>query len=72
MEHLEHKKILAKIIRKGGLMADCARFYAKDDELAKQFIIECSRQCHNKLLKKEWGKGLIFEIKSYYRKHLPL
>ena len=67
---MSSRKLLYQIIQKGGLMADCARQYINDEALAQKFILECSTQCHNKVLKRQWGKKLISEIKNFHSKNL--
>jgi len=59
------KRILQRIIDKGGLMGSAAKMYIGDEEKTMQFITECAGQCHNKLAHDIWGEELVFEILKY-------
>ena len=59
------ERIMSGIMRKGGLLGNCAKLYINDEIMAHNFIIECSEQCHLQLATEYWGKKLIIDILSY-------
>ncbi len=60
--NLVELNILQRIVSKGGLMGAAAKLYLNDREKAKQFIKECSEQCHNKSAQIQWGEELTADI----------
>ncbi len=65
MQNKKTLEILNDIISKGGLMAGCAKLYLNDEAMARQFIIECSEQCHQELAIEYWGNKLVLDIMKY-------
>lgn len=68
MEAIKRTNILKGIISKGGLMAVCAKLCLNDEVMARQFIIECSEQCHHELAIEYWGNKLVLDIIKYSKK----
>lgn len=57
--------LLTRIIAKGGLMGYCAKLCFFDPQKAKQYILECSEQCHNQGALDFWGEELVKDIVEY-------
>jgi hypothetical protein len=62
---VKRKTILNGMKAKGGVYGRTAEMYMNDDEKADLFIIECAKQCHNKLAQDMWGEDLILAIIKY-------
>lgn len=60
-----HQEILESIIARGGLLGICAERYIGNEQLAIQYIIELSEQCHVSNIQEIWGAKLINDIITF-------
>jgi hypothetical protein len=61
----KRNKIIAQLVKKGGMYGHIAKYYINDEATADLLIVECSEQCHIDTAKKLWGKKLVKEIMEY-------
>lgn len=59
------QQLLTRIVAKGGMMGSFAKLFFFDSQKAKQYILECSEQCHNQGAIDCWGEELVKDIKIY-------
>jgi len=57
--------LLKKIISKGGVIGSCGKYYANDEALATDYIIECSQHLHISTVRNLWGKQLVKQIDEH-------
>lgn len=62
---MERRKILEKLIKKGGLMGKFAEMYIDDETKSVLFLKECYGHCHTESMKLFWGSELIGEIREF-------
>jgi hypothetical protein len=62
---VNRRRILEKIVEKGGLYGSCAELYLNDRVKGSFYISECFEQCHLQSSIDHWGIELVLEIINF-------